>query len=207
MRKLKSEFFSRIDESNDELFYEIPRMVKHIDENACLAIENFYDEVLPKGRIILDLMSSAFSHFPSRMSEECVIGLGMNNTEMSANSMLTSHVAHNLNRDPVLPFDTNKFGAVVITVSIQYLTQPIEVFQQIHRVLEASGSLIVVFSNRMFPTKAVAIWCTMPTGQHPQLIEHYFDLAGGYENIQFLDITPKCEGYTDPAYVIIGQKS
>ena len=47
MKELKPEFFSRIDESSDELFYQIPRIVKHIDENACVAIENFYDQVLP----------------------------------------------------------------------------------------------------------------------------------------------------------------
>ena len=207
MKELKPEFFSRIDESNDELFYRVPRMVKHIDESACLAIENFYDDVLPSGRTILDLMSSAFSHFPIRMSKECVIGLGMNNVEMDANPILTSYVVHNLNREPVLPFGANRFGAVVVTVSIQYLTQPVEVFRQVHRVLDTSGFLIVAFSNRTFPTKAVAIWRAVPASQHQQLVEYYFDLAGGYENVQFLNITPKYIGYTDPVYVVMGQKS
>ena len=207
MQELKPEFFSRIDESDDELFYRTPRIVKHIDENACLAIENFYDEILPTGKTILDLMSSAFSHFPIRMLKEHVIGLGMNSNEMATNPMLTSYVVHNLNRDPILPFDNNNFGAIVITVSIQYLTQPIEVFQQAHRVLETSGSLIVVFSNRMFPTKAVSIWRVIPTGQqHQQLVESYFDITGNYENIRCIDITTKCEGYTDPVYVVTGQK-
>ena len=206
MKELKPEFFSRIDESSDELFYQIPRIVKHIDENACVTIENFYDQVLPTGRTTLDLMSSAFSHFPVRMSKERVIGLGMNSTEMGANPILTSYVVHNLNRDPILPFDANRFGAIVVTVSIQYLTQPIKVFQQAHRVLETSGFLIVVFSNRMFPTKAVSIWRTIPDGQHQQLVKYYFDIAGNYENVQCLDITTKCEGYTDPVYVVMGQK-
>ncbi|MEE3195048.1 MAG: methyltransferase domain-containing protein, partial [Candidatus Poribacteria bacterium] len=116
------------------------------------------------------------------------------------------YVVHNLNRDPMLPFDANRFGAIVVTVSIQYLTQPIEVFQQAHRVLETSGFLIVVFSNRMFPTKAVSIWHAMPDGQHQQLVKYYFDIAGNYENVQCLDITTKCEGYTDPVYVVMGQK-
>ena len=72
--------------------------------------------------------------------------------------------------------------------------------------LETSGFLIVVFSNRMFPTKAVSIWHAMPDGQHQQLVKYYFDIAGNYENVQCLDITTKCEGYTDPVYVVMGQK-
>ena len=45
-----------------------------------------------------------------------------------------------------------------MTVSVQYLTHPLEIFAEVGRVLKSGAPFIVTFSNRMFPTKAVAIW-------------------------------------------------
>ena len=43
-------------------------------------------------------------------------------------------------------------------VSIQYLTQSVLDFQQINRILQPDRPLIIFYSNRMFPTKAIAVW-------------------------------------------------
>ena len=42
-------------------------------------------------------------------------------------------------------------------VSIQYLTQSVLDFQQINRILQPDRPLIIFYSNRMFPTKAIAV--------------------------------------------------
>ena len=39
------------------------------------------------------------------------------------------------------------------TVSVDYLSKPVEVFQEMHRVLKPGGKAIMSFSNRCFPTK------------------------------------------------------
>ena len=46
----------------------------------------------------------------------------------------------------------------MVTVSVQYMTHPLEAFAEVGRVLKPGAPFIVTFSNRMFPTKAVAIW-------------------------------------------------
>ena len=51
------EFFRRLDESDDELFYSQPRLVVHIDEGAIKMVEQIYARLLPPGGTILDLMS------------------------------------------------------------------------------------------------------------------------------------------------------
>jgi len=51
-------------------------------------------------------------------------------------------------------------------VSIQYLTAPLVVFREVRRVAEAGRAFIVSFSNRCFPTKAVAVWLAPPHPQH-----------------------------------------
>ena len=114
--------FRRIDESNDAIFYVQPRIVKHIDENASRAISRFLAGILPTDQPVLDLMSSAYSHFPAGFELANVVGLGMNRTELAFNSMLGEFLVHDLSRNPVSPFADNTFGAVVIKVSIQYLT-------------------------------------------------------------------------------------
>ena len=120
-----SGFFDRQDETNDARFYEVPRVVLHIDPETILALTQVYRELLPPGGEILDLMSSWVSHLPEEMEFTRVAGLGMNEIELAKNPRLTDHVLHDLNREPELPYDDASFDAVINAVSIQYLMQPV----------------------------------------------------------------------------------
>ena len=61
------EFFRRIDESDDEVFYSVPRFVTHIDDGAIANVGEIYAQLLPQGGAILDLMSSWRSHLPAHI--------------------------------------------------------------------------------------------------------------------------------------------
>src|SRR5215472_2066790 len=78
--------------------------------------------------------------------------------EMADNPQLTRFVVHDLNRDPRLPFLPQTFDGVVCAVSIQYVIHPVPVFQEVRRVLRPGAPFVLSFSNRCFPTKAVAVW-------------------------------------------------
>src|SRR6266849_1440231 len=97
-RRLPPEFFRRLDESDDELFYSSPRLVVHIDDHAIATIAEIFTEKLPKEGVLLDLMSSWRSHLPSTLNPRKVVGLGLNRVEMQENPALTDVVVHNLNR-------------------------------------------------------------------------------------------------------------
>lgn len=43
------EFFGRIDDSDDELFYTTPRRVVHIDDGAIAKVGEIYARLLPQG--------------------------------------------------------------------------------------------------------------------------------------------------------------
>ena len=58
------DFSSKEDTSKDDLFYSTPRLVKHIDDNACEALTRFYRHFLKPDSAVLDLMSSWVSHLP-----------------------------------------------------------------------------------------------------------------------------------------------
>ena len=201
------EFFRRMDESDDRLFYTEPRLVVHIDDHAIAAIGRYFSETLPEDGVILDLMSSWRSHLPSEFKAGRVVGLGMNDVEMRENPQLDEYVIHDLNDDPRLPFDDDVFDAAVVTVSIQYMTRPVDVFAEVNRILKDGMAFHVIYSNRMFPTKAVAVWQSLDDRRRGQLIGSYFTSSGGWEDISLYDISPNTGAYSDPVYVVSARKA
>ena len=69
-------FFDRVDEGDDVLFYQEPRLVVHIDDAAIEQIGRIFQELLPANGVILDLMSSWRSHLPEGFVKERMVGLG-----------------------------------------------------------------------------------------------------------------------------------
>ena len=198
--------FRRMDETDDRLFYTQPRLVVHIDDRAIAAIRNYLTGALPQTGVALDLMSSWRSHMPEDARDLEVVGLGMNAVEMRENPHLSRHVVHDLNDDPTLPFDDASFDAVVVTVSIQYMTRPVEVFADIRRLLKDGARFHVIYSNRMFPTKAVAVWQSLDDRDRARLIGAYFQASGGWEDLAARDISPSSPPHSDPVYVVSARK-
>ena len=171
----------------------MPRLVVHIDDSAIAAVSQLFRDLIPPDSVVLDLMSSWRSHWPSGHAKTRLVGLGMNAVEMRENPDLDDHVVHNVNQDPNLPFSDDSFDAVVITVSAQYLTRPVETFEQVSRILKPGGVFIVSFSNRMFPTKAVRIWRMGNDRQHIELVESYMRAAGNLQDFHSGLVNPRAE--------------
>jgi SAM-dependent methyltransferase len=203
----KPEFFRRIDESDDELFYRYPRLVVHIDDGAIGKVGEIYGDLLPEGGTILDLMSSWRSHLPERLRLKKVVGLGLNRAEMEDNPALGEVVVHNVNLLPRMPFDDESFDGAVMTVSVQYLTQPVKLFADVGRVLRAGAPFIVTFSNRMFPTKAVALWHGAKNDQRVTVVKGYFSESGAFDRISLYDRSAATEPPTDPIWAVAGFKT
>ena len=203
---LRAEHFGRVDEGEDEAFYSMARLVTHIDDEACASLRCYFERLLPSSGNILDLMSSCVSHLPTGATYRSVVGLGMNHEELEANPQLTHRVIHNLNREPVLPFADSSFDACLITVSVQYLTQPVAVFTDLARVLRTGAPCAVSFSNRMFPTKAVAVWRSLGDADHARLIGLYFEQTHLFDPVSFEDLSP-APGRSDPLYVVTASRT
>ena len=202
MSTISPEAFARYDESPDDLFYLQPRLVAHIDAGAIAAVTQIYRELFPPGGCILDLMSSWVSHLPPEVRYARVVGLGMNEDELRANPRLNAYHVQDLNEHPILPYVDSEFDAAGICVSVQYLTQPVEVLREVGRVLRPGAPLVITFSNRCFPTKAVAIWQSLDDAGHQRLVERYLVDAGNWRDITRLDRSPR---RGDPLYAVIGR--
>lgn len=203
--ELSPEALRRLDESPDPEFYREPRFVTHIDDRAISAVTALYREWLPKGGAILDLMSSWVSHLPPEVSYRNVVGLGLNARELAANPRLDEFVVHDLNARPELPFGDARFDAVCICVSIDYLTKPVAVMRDIGRIAMPGAPLVISFSNRCFPTKAVAIWQHLSGAGQQTLVEHYLVEAGNWHDIVHSTPVPE-DGHGDPLFAVIGKR-
>jgi hypothetical protein len=192
--------FTKQDTSPDAEFYDFPRFVTHIDDGAIAAVTQAYRAALPAGGVVLDLMSSWVSHLPPDVAYGAVVGHGMNAEELAANTRLTRRFVQDLNVEPVLPLDDGSFDGACLCVSVQYLQRPVEVFREVRRVLRPGAPFVVSFSNRCFPTKAVAIWQAFAGPDQVRLVGAYMQ-AAGFAGVSDQAWTPVGG---DPLWVVTG---
>lgn len=192
--------FDKADPSPDAEFYAFPRFVTHIDDEAIAAVTQAYREKLPPGGAILDLMSSWVSHLPEEIPYASVVGHGMNEEELAANPRLSRWFVQDLNVEPTLPLGDGEFEGACLCVSVQYLQRPVEVFREVRRVLRPGAPFVVSFSNRCFPTKAVAVWQRLGGPDQQRLVSAYMCAAG------FISVTGKAmtPPHTDPLWIVTG---
>jgi hypothetical protein len=82
----------------------------------------------------------------------------------------------------------------------------VEVLREVGRVLKSGAPLVVSFSNRCFPTKAVEIWHRLDDAGHVRLVEGYLREAGNFKNVRGLDRSPR-RMFGDPLYAVVGEST
>lgn len=174
-----------------------------IDAAAIGAVTELYRQILPPGGAILDLMSGWVSHLPPEIPYSRVAGVGLNPCELAENPFLDEWRVQDLNHDPHLPFGAAEFDGAAMCVSIQYLTRPCEVIREAGRVLKPGAPIVVTFSKRCLPTRAIGCWCLFDDAGHLCLIAQHFVQAGNWADIRCLDRTPPGGG--NPLYAVIGR--
>jgi SAM-dependent methyltransferase len=142
--------------------------------------------------------------------------MGLNARELENNKRLTDFIVHDLNAEPAMPLPDNAYDAVICTVSVEYLTQPIAVFREVARVLKPGGRFILTFSNRWFPPKAIQIWKELHEFERMGLVLEYFHKSAAFKNLETYSIrglmrpfNDKYYGqlpYSDPVYVVCGER-
>jgi len=211
------EAFSRMDATDDTTFYAKDRFVSHLDSLALSTVEHLIgDLVIEERPAILDLMAGWDSHIPEKVRPSEVVGLGLNENELKQNTALTKYVLHDLNRDPRLPFPDNRFDVVINTVSVDYMTQPLAVFEEVARILKPGGLFLIIFSNRMFPQKAVKVWQESNEDERVILVDEFFKQSGRFEKTSLFvskgKPRPKDDKYaastpfSDPVYAVYAQR-
>ena len=148
----------KLDNANDEIFYQQPRYVHHLSEPFRTRLTKLYTDYLLNHHVILDLMSSWVSHLPPNYCYKKVIGHGMNEAELSSNKRLDRFWLQNLNKSQNLPIEDSSIDVGLIVAGWQYLQYPEKVSLELSRIIKSDSLLIISFTNRAFWTKAPNIW-------------------------------------------------
>lgn len=204
---------TKLDTSDDSLFYDYPRFVTHVDAQFIEQLTALYRQRLQPQTRILDLMSSWVSHLPPELEFAHVEGHGLNAEELAKNPQLNHYFVQNLNQEPKLPIPDHSFDAVLNTVSVQYLQYPEAIFSEIYRILKPGGLAIVSFSNRMFWQKAIQVWRDGSEAQRVELVKGYFEAVPGFSAPE---VIAKSGGFSvfnwfqgggsDPFYAVLSQR-
>lgn len=164
-------------------FYDVPRMVQHLDSTTIKTVAREYEKLIRPRSRVLDLMGSWDSHLSKDVDIETLTVLGMNQEELDANDLATETLVQDLNLNNKLPFDDESFEAIVCTASIEYLTDPLAVFREIQRVLVPSGVFALAFSNRWFPGKEIKIWSELHDFERLGMVMEMFHRTSGFGDI------------------------
>jgi SAM-dependent methyltransferase len=106
-------------------------------------------------------------------------------------------------------------------LSIDYLTKPLQVCREVLRVLRPGGTVHILFSNRLFLSKAVALWTGADDVDHAFTVVSYLhfccDRSRGargtnskFENIHAKDLSRRGNDKRirgDPLFVVTAVKS
>lgn len=174
----RPEHLARQDESPDGDFYAGARLTHHLDAACRDALTTLHGRFLQPGQCVLDLMASWDSHLPTAPAAIHVAGLGLNAGELAANPRLAERVVKDLNARPELPWNDARFDLAICVAAIEYLIQPRVVLAELRRVLKPGAWLVVSFSDRWFPPKAVRIWSELHPFERVAWVASLFAGAG-----------------------------
>jgi SAM-dependent methyltransferase len=190
---------ARLDDGDDGAFYDSPRLVTHADDAFLARLTDLYASILDPGDRLFDAMGSWVSHLPDDDYERVVVH-GLNAAELERNGAADEWFVRDLNREPSLPLGDDAVDAVLCALSVQYLQYPAAVFREFARVLAPDGSLVVSFTNRMFPTKAVRAWRTASMGGRADLVAEYCRAA----DLAVVETVRERPG-ADPFYAVVAE--
>lgn len=178
----------------------------------------------------MDFCTSWISHFPKELEERAVqsardelvagkeeglqvVGMGINEKELTANPVLKEKILQDLNDAPEIPEYVGMLDAATCVVSIDYLTHPKEVLESLRGRMKEGGVVHLIISNRCFPTKAVGRWLRVGEQEKLLMVGDYLHWSGWRE----VEVVTLCDGKgdgggwfglgrPDPLWVVQGRK-
>ena len=201
----------KLDENDDAEFYSDPKFVYHLDANFRQYLSSVYKNEIKDYSTVLDLMSSWDSYLPKDKKYKKIIGHGLNKQELEKNKVFDTFWIQNFNLSQEIPLENECIDYCLMVAAWQYLQYPENLTQEIVRILNSRGKIIIAFSNRAFWHKAPNIWTSSTEEERvkyvrkvlisngfnePKIIKKFFEPALNIFN--FLN--------KDPFYCLIAEK-
>lgn len=188
----------KVDAGDDASFYHSPRYVTHATETFLNELTDLYAHILSPGDKVFDAMGSWISHLPETELAH-VVGHGLNAAELEANDRYDEWFVQNFNQKQSLPLADDSSDVVCCALSIQYLQYPTAILSEFDRILVDDGNVIISFTDRMFPTKAIEAWRAASMNERLELVGSYIQASGMTVRDQVTKDDAEC-----PFYAVIG---
>jgi hypothetical protein len=157
---------------------------------------------------ILELGAAEESYLPDGMVFTRVVGVGANLKAMKQNKALTQTLVVDLNRvvperdvdsEELRQLSTEPYDAIIMANTIDFLTNPREVYRSAWYLLKPGGIMIVPFASskvdyaKQFAKAQVKMWKTFNDDQHMWIAGSFFHFSAGdgWENLLGFNASPE----------------
>jgi len=181
-------------------------VLTEMDDAAIETIKNHYAYYLRDGMSVLELGAAENSYLPDDIKLSRHVGVGLNKALMETNPSISESMVVNLNKvlpeksvdsEELLGLGADTFDTILMANTIEYMTNPREVFRTAWYLLKPGGMLIVPFTNKeafkgKFGKAQTNAWETMSDDQHVWVTGSFFQFSAGdgWENLKGFDISP-----------------
>jgi len=163
---------------------------------------------LKDGMDVLELGAAEKSYLPDGLKFGRHVGVGANAVAMGRNSALTESMVVDLNdvteevevnSEELRALGYEKFDAIIMANTMDFLTGPREVFKTCWRLLKPGGVMIVAFARKdafssKFGKAQTKMWTNYNDDQHLWVAGSFFQFsagAEGWEDLKGFDISPE----------------
>lgn len=158
---------------------------------------------------VLEFGAAENSYLPKNLELSRHVGVGLNEKLMNENPSLTEKLVVDLNKvvperdvdsDDLRKLKTEPFDAVIMTNTIDFLTNPREVFRSAWYLLKPGGIMLVPFTTKnskeytgKFQRAQVKAWREFNDDQHMWICGSFFQFSAGegWESLLGFDISPE----------------
>eukprot|EP00591_Stephanopyxis_turris_P012426 CAMPEP_0195529612 /NCGR_PEP_ID=MMETSP0794_2-20130614/32220_1 /TAXON_ID=515487 /ORGANISM="Stephanopyxis turris, Strain CCMP 815" /LENGTH=623 /DNA_ID=CAMNT_0040660941 /DNA_START=247 /DNA_END=2118 /DNA_ORIENTATION=- len=187
-------------------------VLTEIDAEAADKLRGHYAYYLKDGMDVLELGAAEESYLPTDLKLNRHVGVGANPKLLAKNQAFTEP-ALTVDLNQVIPeigvdseelteLGEDKFDAIIMANTIDFLTQPRMVYRSAWRLLKPGGLMLVAFTNRdayveKFEDAQTRMWRNFNDDQHMWIAGSFFQFsaAEGWEDLKGFDISP--EGAAD----------
>jgi len=178
-----------------------------MDPAAVEKLKTHYEFYLKDGMSVLEFGAADDSYLPDGLKLSRHVGVGANKAQMDSNSALTEAMVVDLNdviveqgvdSDDLKSLGSGTFDAILMANTIDFLTQPREVFRSAWALLKPGGIMLVPFTNReayknKFERAQTKMWRDMTDDQHMWICGSFFQFSAsdGWENLKGFDVSPE----------------
>lgn len=184
-----------------------------MDEDGIQKLKAHFEFYMRDGMSVLELGAGANSYFPPNLKLSRHVGVGANEQDMKRNPSLTETMVVDLNKvvkerdvdnDDFRMLAKDPFDVIVMTCTVDYLTNPREVFRSAWYLIKPGGSMIVTFVGKdgvkdKFTEARTRIWQQYNDDQHMWMTGSFFHFSAGdgWENLRGFDISPETAAEMD----------